>query len=97
MSIWRTITAPFYALKNSIAEKRSRKVQRRVLAVLSWDGGSLRDTEIAFIGDIDIEDVQRALFALRDEYDPPRVETVLTDLRYLWRITYKGKAALEGK
>jgi len=95
MSIWRTITEPYYALKNSLAEKRSRKVQMRVLRVLQADGGALRDTQIAFIGDIDIEDVQRALFALRDEYDPPRVETVLTDLRYLWRITDRGKSALK--
>lgn len=105
MSIWRTLAAPYFALRTALAEKRSRRAQRKVLEVLADAPQPLTEVEIAWLSASDVAGVDRALFELRDEYDPPRVETVLVSKStregrrdyYRWRLTDAGREYLEGK
>lgn len=89
MSFWRKLLTPYYVAKNAIGDRRSRRVQRKVLKVLRDSDVPLSSNAIAVTAELPPHHVRRALYELRDEYGT----ATQSDHLDRWKITAAGREA----
>jgi hypothetical protein len=68
MSIWGKFTAPYWAIKGRLDERRERKNREKVLDVLCrWKPQLMTDNQIAARAEIELEEVILALDQMRQK------------------------------